>query len=145
MSKKFFSFMFALLISLGTVFAPASQVMAATSRIASVKGSTRFISKWERTITYIDSGHTIGTLTYGYDTWWIAEDYAWSCGYNCDTKAAILRDGYDNEYNESDYKSKGKYSKLEIPHKTYYVNYRITFKSNYYSIAMVSGTSHFKE
>lgn len=104
---------------------------ASTSKMENAYGSSLFDSEWEKTTTYYSGSVKIGIMIWGFDTDAIDEDYAWTMGYECDTTASIRRLYYDDSYIYGPEASKDNYSKLEITHETYDVNYRITFSATY--------------
>ena len=107
---------------------PAS---AATVKTKHVSNSSGFDNEWENTTTYKQNNVKIGIMIYGFDKDWINEDYVWTKGDECNTTAAIKRDGYDTVYKSGSSAGIGKYSKIEINHKTYNVYYKITFSATY--------------
>lgn len=47
--------------------------------------------EWERTLTCLNGDDEIGIMVYGFDMDWINEDYTWTMGYDCRTKACVKK------------------------------------------------------
>ena len=86
----------------------------------------------------------IGKLVFGYDTDWYNEDYAWSMGTECNTKAAIRRMNVDTHFYYGSEKAKNKYSKYEVRHNGDYVFYAIVWSCTYGDTTSSSSPSSVK-
>lgn len=143
--KRFFALLLVatLLISALSISASAAYYDADTT---SGQGSYRFNNAWEKTRTYKTGNTTIGQMIYGYDTDWINEDYVWTKANECYSRSYLFRDGYDTGYGSDDSSDvgKGKYSKTEWKHRTYYVNYRIKLSATYSNVTYTTKSSSVK-
>lgn len=99
------------LLSISTIAVPAN----ASSVSKSYSGS--FSSAWERYATG-DSGKA--SLTYGYNTFLINEDYAWA-KHNTKSHYAALYNG--SGWHTGSGKSAGSTSKIEVTHKGSSIKY----------------------
>lgn len=121
---------------------PASA--AGYTNYTSIRNSSGFGSAWEKTRTYKKGSTTIGYMVYGYNTDWIKEDYVWTKATECYSTAMVYRDGYDTKYCEGPEKGKNIYSKIEVTHRTYYVNYKVEFSASYSGVTYTTSSSSIK-
>lgn len=122
-----------LVIFIGEMGATAE---AATWRSKEISGFSYFNKPWEKTVTYWlrSNKKVIGTMTYGYETDWIKEDYVWTKSNEGYTLAEIQRKYYDEELQYGSVAGMNKYSKVEVAHKVSGVKYQIKFFATYGSI-----------
>ena len=111
---------------------------------ASVRNSGGFSSEWEKTKTYKVGSTTIAYMIYGYDKDWINEDYVWTKATECYSTAKVFRDGHDTSYCSGPQKGKNTYSKIEVKHQTYYVDYRIDLSATYSNVKSTTASSSVK-
>ncbi len=109
---------------------------SATDKYTTSKGKS-FGGKWEYSVTYKVGKKEVGMMAYGYDTDWINEDYSWTRGYECDTKAGVKRSG-DSSVNWSSYASTNKWSKEEVTHNSSSVTYYIRLRPTYTNLTVTS-------
>lgn len=109
-------------------------------------GSSYFNNEWEfTTYYYVNNGSVlIGYLTWGYDTDWVNEDYAWSTGREAGSQSFVKRNYYDTSYQPGTWQMALLWSKCEITHATYNVSYKVTFDATYSGITSTTTTSNFK-
>lgn len=126
-------------IAMTPVAAQASTIKAKT-----VSTSSSFTSEWEKTTTYKVENIEVGIMIWGYDTTLINEDYTWTKGYEGATQAGVIRQNYDTAYNLASTAKVNKYSKIEVKHQTYTVQYRIKFTATYTDITSTTEKSEVK-
>lgn len=83
-------------------------------------------------------------MVYGYDTYLTKEDYVWAKATECYSTAMVKRSGYETSYTEGPEKGKGKYSKIEVTHQTYYVYYKINLSASYSGVTYTTVASAVK-
>lgn len=118
-------------LSIGLSSTPVS---AATWKSKTVDNSKGFKNAWEKTVTYkLDNAKktNIGSMTYGFDTDWINEDYVWTMSMEGYSLAELQRIGVDDELQYGSKKGMKKYSKIEVKHKNTHVKYQIKFYATY--------------
>lgn len=106
-------------------------VTASTTKTKTVSGSSEFLKAWEYTRIYYLNDHEVGRMVYGYNTFLINEDYTWTKGKECDTKAKVQRIGLDNKYIAGSQAGIGSYSKIEVTHKESTVKYALWLSASY--------------
>ena len=100
------------------------------------KTAYSFNQEWEYTVNYRykPTNVFLGSMTYGFDTDWIHEDYVWARGAECKVQGFIKRINYDTTW-QSDGKSSDawEYSKTEITHRSAStsVKYKMVFDATY--------------
>ena len=115
----------------------------ATDKYTTSKGRS-FSGNWEFSITYKVGKKEVGLMAYGYDTTLINEDYSWTMGYQCDTKAGVKRSS-DSVVNWSSYSDTNEWSKEEVTHNTSDVKYYIRLRPTYTNLTQTSPVaSHYK-
>ena len=115
----------------------STPVSAATWKNKVVNDSKGFKKAWEKTVTYkLDNKKetNIGSMTYGFNTWSINEDYVWTMSLEGYSLAEIQRIGVDNELLYGPKKGMNQYSKIEVQHKNTNVKYQIKFYATYGTI-----------
>ena len=109
---------------------------ASAATTSSVRQAYTFNNEWERTVffRFRPTNADLGSMTYGYDTDWIHEDYVWATGLECKVQGWIFRVDYDT-YWQSDGKSSGagERSETEITHRSAStsVKYKMVFDATY--------------
>lgn len=126
------------IVTMFTAAAVTAALLGTTASASTVAYNARanadlFKSDWERTAIYTlaSNGVEIGQLVFGFDTDYFDEDYAWSYGTQCDTRAGVRRMNYDEGYNRSSWKTCGNWSKVEVLHKVTHVRYNIEWRADY--------------
>lgn len=126
------------IVTMFTAAAVTAALLGTTASATTVSYVARsddnlFKSTWERTAIYTlsDSGVEIGRLVFGFDTDYFDEDYAWSYGTQCDTRAGVRRMNYDEGYNKSSWKTYDNWSKVEVLHIVTHVRYNIEWRADY--------------
>ena len=139
------------IVTMFTAAAVTAALLGTTASATTVSYVARadanlFKSAWERTAIYTlsDSGAEIGLLVFGLDTDFLDEDYAWSYGSQCDTRAGVRRMNYDEGYNRSSWKTRGNWSKVEVWHRVSYVRYNIEWQADYGEYDREIVVSHYK-
>ncbi len=110
----------------------ALPVTAATEITKSETKPSVFSKKWEKSTFAYENGIYIGKLIWGYDTFLVNEDFAWTISSTTMTTASIKRDGIDTGYVSAARADVEKYSKKEVKHKCYLVYYKLTFPITYF-------------
>lgn len=141
-SVKLLSMILVIVLMASIVVMPASA--AGYTDTASVRNSGGFSSEWEKTKTYKVGSTVIAYMTYGYDKDWINEDYVWTKSTECYSTAKVFRDGYDTSYCSGSQKGKNTYSKIEVTHRTYYVDYKIDLSATYSNVTSTTASSSVK-
>lgn len=100
--------------------------------------SNCFNKDWEYSVTYKVGKKEVGMMVYGFETDWINEDYSWTKGYECDTKAGVQRSIDGKKINWSGYASCDKWSKEEVTHKGYKTVYYIRLRPTYSNLIVTS-------
>lgn len=119
-----------------------TQYEAATTASKSINSSSKFNDNWELTVKYkLSDGTFIGQMVYGYDTWFMAEDYTWTVAEECYTTAQIKRNTVDTSYKSGAEIGKKAYSTIEVQHLNYSITYRIKFSATYGEIIAGTPTS----
>ena len=126
------------IVTMFTAAAVTAALLGTTASASTVSYVARsddnlFKSAWERTAIYTlsDRGVEIGRLVFGFDTDYFDEDYAWSYGTQCDTRAGVRRMNYDEGYNKSSWKTYDNWSKVEVLHIVTHVRYNIEWRADY--------------
>lgn len=86
--------------------------------------------EWERTLTCLNGDDEIGIMVYGFDMDWINEDYTWTIGYDCRTKACVKK-GSDESGAWAGYEDPYDWSKQEVHHTDSKVMHYIKFEDSY--------------
>lgn len=102
---------------------------AVNGRTMNVSGDDKFSQEWEYALHYSYNGVQAWTMYYGFDTDWTDEDYTWTIANNGESTAYVFRNGYDTECCEGPTKEAGKYSKIEVTHRTTDVDFSCLFSS----------------
>lgn len=129
-------------VCLGAMFVPSCLAAETTfSRHVDINSSSidddRFAYEWEHTRYFLVDGKVKAKLVYGFNTFLVHEDYAWTMGEEYETKGGIKRadDGsgkaYDTSITWSDYKNKNVYSKREMRHTRNNVYYYCKINFDY--------------
>ncbi len=101
---------------------------AANGGTMNVSGENRFTEEWEYCLTFSYNGVQAWTMYYGYDTDWTNEDYTWTISQTGESTAYVYRNGYDtDEKCAGSTAEAGKYSKIEVTHRTADVDYSCLF------------------
>lgn len=139
------------IVTMFTAAAVTAALLGTTASASTVSYVARsdanlFKSPWERTATYTlsSNGVEIGRLVFGFDMDYFDEDYAWSYGTQCDTRAGVRRMYYDEGYNKSSWKTYDNWSKVEVLHKVTYVRYNIEWRADYGEYDREIVVSHYK-
>lgn len=111
--------------------AGVANVTASTTKTKTMSGSNEFLKECEYTRIYYLNDHEVGRMVYGYDTFLINEDYTWTKGKECDTKAKVQRIGLDSKYIAGSQAGIGSYSKIEVTHKKNAIKYALWLSASY--------------
>ena len=124
--------------------ASISTMGAGATDMYKTRGNKDFTTDWELCVTYKVGNKSVGMMAYGYDTTLINEDYSWTMGYQCDTKAGVKRSG-DSVVNWNSYSETNEWSKEEVTHNTSDVKYYIRLRPTYTNLTQTSPEiSHYK-
>lgn len=124
----------AMLLSIVMLVCCLSMSASASEHMRTVnEGASRFESEWEHTRIYIhvNTEDYIGSLVYGYDTNLRNQDYAWSEGNECKTRAGIRRVGVDDDIVYGSWANIDTYGTYVVNHSSSYVIYSIEFENDY--------------
>ena len=124
--------------------ASISTMGAGATDMYKTRGDQGFTKNWERCVTYKVGSTQVGMMAYGFDTDFFDEDYSWTMGYQCDTKAGVKRGNASTSWNSS-YSGTNEWSKEEVNHNTSDVKYYIRLRPTYTNLTQTSPVvSHYK-
>lgn len=106
--------------------------------------SSNYKNEWERTYVGKVGNEVVGFFVYGFDKDWINEDYTWTKGRQCKTKAGVKR-GFDSSINWESYAKENSWSKEEVRHNNSTVKHYIYFVSSYPTITWTNDCSSYKD
>ena len=118
-----------------------SSFQAATLKSTTIESTTKFNNDWEETIEYYSNGTGIGKMVYGYDTYWVKEDYTWTMAYQCYSTAKVKRQYVDTSAHNGAQAAKSQYSTIEVEHQSYRVTYGISFNVDYTNVTQSTPVS----
>lgn len=128
----------ALVLAVIMCFGLMATTASAASYVTVELNDPSFDDAWEISIEYTANGRYLGVLVFGYDTWWIKEDYAWTKSAVGSSQAGVYRPGRDDSINWGSEKAADKYSKSEVTHKQEDVVYCAYFSDGDSSIEILS-------
>lgn len=105
--------------------------------------SSNYKNEWERTYIGKVDKENVGYFVYGYDKSGINEDYTWTKGLQCKTKAGVKR-GCDSSIKWKSYANVNSWSKQEVRHKDSTVKHYIYFSSSYPTLVWDNYSSCYK-
>ena len=110
---------FAVSIGLACTMMVSASVSASAAGIS--RSASTFSTAWER---YAVTSDGQGSLTYGFNTWLVNEDYAWA-RHNTRSHYAVLKNG--SGWHTGSGKKAGATSRVDVTHKGTYVTYSLNY------------------